>query len=227
MSKSIKMMLILMALLVAISELLLPFAASFALDRALSRAVPTRDLSVSARTFPGLRLALGDFGKVRANAVDARIGQLGVKEMRINMDDARIEMGTLLAQNQVLLRDVRDLQISMKFTEADLAAYLNNQVKEAKDAKVVITPGKVEIKSGIDLGPIKFSLGTTGRIVGDDKSIRFVTDSLNLSGSGGRSFGALLGEIVLVDLTQLPFKVGVRKVVMETGSFTIHADNHF
>ena len=222
-----KILLVIIALIAAISELILPFAASLALDRALARAVPSREMSVSARSFPGLRLAIGDFGQIRATGTDARIGRLGVKEMRMSLEDARIDMGALVSQNQLVLRDVRDLQVSMKFTEADLAAYLSEQVKEVKDARVLITPGKVEIKSGIDLGPIKFALGVTGRIVGDDKSIRFVSDSLNFSGTGGRSFGAMLGEVILVDLAQLPFKVGVRKVTMETGSFTIQADNHF
>jgi len=30
----------------------------------------------------------------------------------------------------------------------------------------------------------------------------------------------------LLDLTRLPFKAGVRKIVMEPGFITIYADNH-
>lgn len=227
MNKSLKLVLIILILLVGLSEFLLPLAASLVLDRALNRAVPTKTLAVTARSFPGIRLAFGDFGSVRSTGVDARIGLLGVKEMQVEMEDARIDMGTLIANNRLVLRDVKDLQIMMKFTEKDLAEYMNKQVKEVKDATVAITPGKIEIKSGVDLGIIKFSLNVSGRIVGDDKNIRFVSDTLKFGGTGGPSFGATIGEIVLVDLAQLPFKVGVRKVSMETGAVTIHADNHF
>jgi len=78
----------------------------------------------------------------------------------------------------------------------------------------------------VDLGIIKLAVGVDGKIIGDAQSIRFRSDRIEVKNTGGINFGALFGEIPLLDLTTLPFKASVRKIVMEPGIITLYADNH-
>lgn len=214
------------AFLIAFSEVITPLAASYWLDSALSRAMPARQHSVSARSLPGLSLWGGRFDSVRAASDEARIDGLKVQEARVTIDDARIDMQELIRNNRVKAGPVGNLEIVMKINEKDLAEYLGAKVKEVRNPTVKILPDKIQIRSEVDLGFLKMAVGVDGRIVGDAQSIRFRSDRLEVKNTGGINFAAMFAEIPLLDLTRLPFKAGVRKIVTEPGMITLYADNH-
>ena len=211
---------------IAFSEIVTPLAASWWLDQALNKVMPARQHNVSARSLPGVTLWLGQFDSVKSVAEEARIDGLKIQEARVTIADARLDMAELAGNSRIAVKQVRDLQIMLKVNEKDLAAYLGSKVKEAKNPSVKILKDKIEIRSDVDLGILKFSVGVDGRIVGDASSIRFRSDRLEVKNTGGLNFGALFAEIPLLDLTKLPFKVAVRKIVTDAGVITIYADNH-
>ena len=211
---------------IAVSEIVTPLAASWWLDQALNKVMPARQHNVSARSLPGVTLWLGQFDSVKSVAEEARIDGLKIQEARVTIADARLDMAELAGNSRIAVKQVRDLQIMLKVNEKDLAEYLGSKVKEAKNPSVKILKDKIEIRSDVDLGILKFAVGVDGRIVGDASSIRFRSDRLEVKNTGGLNFGALFAEIPLLDLTKLPFKVAVRKIVTEPGVITIYADNH-
>lgn len=214
------------AALVAFSEIITPLAASYWLDSALARVMPARQHTVSARSLPGVALWMGRFDSVQATSDDARIDGLRIQEARVTLDGAQLNMGDLVSNNRITVQQVRNLEIVLKVNEKDLGEYLGSKVKEVRNPSVKILADKIQIRSDIDLGILKMSVGVDGRIVGDAQSIRFHSDKLEVKNTGGINFNALFGEIPLLDLTRLPFKVGIRKIVMEPGLLTIYADNH-
>lgn len=225
MSKKV-VIIVFFALLVAFSEIITPFIASYWLDSALAKVMPARQHSVSARSFPGFSLWMGRFGGVKAASDDARIDGLRIQEARVTLDDAQINMGDLIRNNRVTVQQVRNLEIVMKVNEKDLAEYLGAKLKEVKNPTVKILKDKMQIRSDVDLGVLKLSVGVDGRIIGDAQSIRFRSDRVEVKNTGGINFAGLFAEIPLLDLTKLPFKATVRKVVMEPGMVTLYADNH-
>ena len=211
---------------IAFSEIVTPLAVSWWLDQALNKVMPARQHNVSARSLPGVTLWLGQFDSVKSVAEEARIDGLKIQEARVTIADARLDMAELAGNSRIAVKQVRDLQIMLKVNEKDLAEYLGSKVKEAKNPSVKILKDKIEIRSDVDLGILKFAVGVDGRIVGDASSIRFRSDRLEVKNTGGLNFGALFAEIPLLDLTKLPFKVAVRKIVTDAGVITIYADNH-
>ena len=211
---------------IAFSEIVTPLAASWWLDQALNKVMPARQHNVSARSLPGVTLWLGQFDSVKSVAEEARIDGLKIQEARVTIADARLDMAELAGNSRIAVKQVRDLQIMLKVNEKDLAEYLGSKVKEAKNPSVKILKDKIEIRSDVDLGILKFAVGVDGRIVGDASSIRFRSDRLEVKNTGGLNFDALFAEIPLLDLTKLPFKVAVRKIVTDAGVITIYADNH-
>ena len=226
MSRKKTILLGLLFIFLAFSEVITPMAASTLIDRALNRAAPSEKMSVVAGSFPGISMWGGQFDLVKAAAEGANIDGLRIQVAQIVLEDARLDMSSLLRQGRIKIQEARNLEVVMIVTEKDLAAYIGAKVKEARNPSVKILADKIEIRSDIDLGIAKLSIGADGRIVGDAKSIRFVGNRLEVKNTGGINFGALFSEITLVDLTRLPFKVGVRKVVAESGMITIYADNH-
>ena len=216
----------LVAALVIFSEIITPLLASYWLDSSLVKIMPAKEHKVSARSFPGVALWQGRFDNVQASSADARLDGLKLQEVGIKIGDARLDMSDLMNNKHVTVRHVSDLNVMIKVNEKDMADYLAAKVKEVKNPTVKILTDKIQIRSDVDLGILKLSVGVDGKVVGDAQSIRFRSDRLEVKNTGGINFGALLAEIPLVDLTRLPFKVAVRKVVMEPGFLVIYADNH-
>ena len=221
-----KVVLGLLAASIAVSEVLTPLAVSWWLDQSLNKVMPARQHNVSARSLPGLSLWFGRFESVKLVAEEARIDTMKIQEARVTIEDARLNMNELIARNKIQVDQVRDLQVLLKVNEKDLAEYLGSKVKEVKNPSVKILKDKIEIRGDVDLGILKLAVGVDGRIVGDASSIRFRSDRLEVKNAGGLNFGALFAEIPLVDLTKLPFKVAVRKIVTDAGVITVYADNH-
>lgn len=226
MSRKKTILLAFFAVLLAISEVITPMTVSMMIDRSLNRAAPSDKLGVVTQSFPGLSMWLGRFDSVQAGAEGVNIDGLKVKAAHILLEDVRLDMGSLLRHNRIVVREARNAEVMMKVTEKDLADYIAVKVKEARNPSVKIMPDKVELNSEVDLGIAKLAVGVQGHIVGDDRSIRFVSDKLEIKNAGGIQFGALFAEIPLVDMKRLPIPVGVRKVVTEPGSIILYADNH-
>ena len=216
----------LVAALVFVSEIITPLLASYWLDSSLVKIMPAKEHKVSARSFPGVALWQGRFDNVQASSADARLDGLKLQEVGIKIGDARLDMSDLMNNKHVTVRHVSDLNVMIKVNEKDMADYLAAKVKEVKNPTVKILTDKIQIRSDVDLGILKLSVGVDGKVVGDAQSIRFRSDRLEVKNTAGINFGALLAEIPLVDLTRLPFKVAVRKIVMEPGFLVIYADNH-
>ena len=221
-----KVILGLLAACIAISEIITPLAVSWWLDQSLNKVMPARQHNVSARSLPGLSLWFGRFESVKLVAEEARIDTMKIQEARVTIEDARLNMNELIARNKIQVDQVRDLQVLLKVNEKDLAEYLGSKVKEVKNPSVKILKDKIEIRGDVDLGILKLAVGVDGQIVGDASSIRFRSDRLEVKNAGGLNFGAIFAEIPLLDLTKLPFKVAVRKIVTEAGVITVYADNH-
>ena len=211
---------------IAFSEIVTPLAVSWWLDQALNKVMPARQHNVSARSLPGVTLWLGQFDSVKSVAEEARLDGLKLQEARVTISDARLDMAELAGNSRIVVKQVRELQIMLKVNEKDLAEYLGSKVKEVKNPSVKILNDKIEIRGDVDLGLLKIAVGVDGRLVGDAGSIRFRSERLEVKNAGGLNFGALFAEIPLLDLTKLPFKVAVRKIVTEPGTITIYADNH-
>lgn len=226
MSRRKTVLLVLVFVLLTVSELLTPMAVSMLIDRALNRAAPAETLGVVAKSIPGLAMCLGRFDSVEAGAAGAKIDGLRVQASHILLEDASLDMGALLGQGRLRVKQARRTEIVMKVTEQDLSAFIAAKVKEARNPSVKITADKVQIRSDIDLGIARLSLGVDGRIVADERSLRFVSDRLEVKNAGGINFGASFAEIPLVDLTKLPIPVGTPKVTAEPGLITIVAEHH-
>ena len=211
---------------IAFSEIVTPLAVSWWLDQALNKVMPARQHNVSARSLPGVTLWLGQFDSVKSVAEEARLDGLKLQEARVTISDARLDMAELAGNSRIVVKQVRELQIMLKVNEKDLAEYLGSKVKEVKNPSVKILNDKIEIRGDVDLGLLKIAVGVDGRIDGDASSIRFRSERLEVKNAGGLNFGALFAEIPLLDLTKLPFKVAVRKIVTDAGFITIYADNH-
>ncbi|MBP2640590.1 MAG: hypothetical protein H6Q66_1541 [Firmicutes bacterium] len=217
-----------LALLLGIAaQFVLPWLVSDFIARSVGNQMQTEQITAKVTKTPAFLMLGGTFDEVAISAVKAQTGRLVFQEMNVVISAASIDMPALLRDRRLVLSSAEKIELSGVITQEELSRYLNANVKYVKNAAVTVRDGRVAIDAQlVIIGPIAVKVNLDGRIVGDDRQIRFVTEHFSLNdGLAGNISGALLTEIPLADLRQLPFAVGVREIVMEQGRIIVYMDS--
>lgn len=222
-------------LIIAAVILVIVVAAEVALSQIVSNAVaqgmnslaPSEKVSAKVTKSPAIAMLGGSFDLVALDTVNTRIDKIVFGEMHTTLKEVQLDRERLFLRREIAVETVQDINLTAVLTQEELARYINQNVKGVKNAQVTITQGKVQAGSQLSLGGIA-SLAVTldGKVISDGTRIKFVTDRFLINNSSvGNIGGAMLTEIPLVELKNLPFGVTVKNIVMENGRVVISADN--
>lgn len=227
MNKRLRIGLIIVLVIIAASEFLLPAAVSKLVARGMSASAGTEEVSVKVVKRPAVTMLGGSFDRVFIHAANARIDKITFAELDTAMENLNLDMGALIGRRELVVQSVRDIDLTAVITQDELSRFLNQNVKGVRNAAVTVNSGRVQVTSNYALGSFaSVAITLEGRIVGDAQRLKFVTERFMLNNTSvGNIGGSVLTEIPLVDLKKLPFGVTVRAVNMEDGKVTIFADN--
>jgi hypothetical protein len=209
------------------AEAMLSQIVSQAVVQGMKGIIPSEKISAQVSKRPAIAMLGGSFDKVAVDTVNTRIDKITFNEMHTVLTNVQLNRERLFFNRNIVIDQVQDIDLSAVLTQEELSRYINQNVKGVKNAQVEITPGKVQASSQLSFGKIA-SLAVTldGRIVSDGQRIKFVTDRFLINNSVvGNVGGAVLTEIPLVELKNLPFGVALKEIVMEDGRVTIKANN--
>lgn len=217
---------IICALLLA-SQLLLPLAIADIVAQGMVSLTGSENVKVDVAKRPALLMLGGKFDRISLNVQNAKTDKLTFSELNAELKDVQLDMNTLISRRLVAFQSIGDIELKAAFTQEELARYLNQTVKGIKNATVSITPDKVQASSHFAIGSFaNVAITLEGKVVGDGKKIKFVTEQFLLNNNlVGNIGGAVLTEIPLFDLSKLPFDVHVRNIVLEQGRVVIYTDN--
>ena len=228
MSKRLLLGLVVVLVLVAASELLLPLVMSNIVNQGLMSLTGSNQVVTKLTQTPAVFMLGGKFDRIQIKAEHAKIDKIVFSEMNIALTNAQLDMGKLFTSRLIDLQSVDNVDIIAVVDQEELARHLNETVKGVKNAVVVITPDKVTASSNFAIGGVvNVAVSLEGRIVSDGQKIKFVTDRFLINNRlTGNIGGSLLTEVPIVDINKLPFHVNIRDIVMENGKAILYLDNH-
>ncbi len=218
---------VLLVLIVAASEALLPTVLSEFVAQSMRGLINADHVYVRLEKHPAVVMLGGQFDAIIVTATNVKIDKIMFSEMLVSLKEVQLDTSALLTRRQMALQSVGDIDLMATVTQDELARFLNQSVKGVKNAVVSITPEKAQVTSQFALGGFaNVAITLDGKVVSDGQKIKFITERFLLNNIlVGNIGGALLGEIVLADLKNLPFSVSIRQVVMENGKVTVYTDN--
>ncbi|MDR3590964.1 MAG: LmeA family phospholipid-binding protein [Negativicutes bacterium] len=227
MNKRLRIGLIIVLVVVAASELLLPSLVGRLVARGMVGATAAEEISAKVVKRPAVLMLGGGFDRVFIHAVNARIDKITFAELDTALENLDLDMAALITRRTVAVRSVQDIDLTAVISQEELSRFLNQNVKGVRNAVVTVNAGKVQVTSSFGLGSLaSVAITLEGKVAGDGQKLKFVTERFLLNNTMvGNIGGSVLTEIPLVDLKKLPFGVVVRAVNMEDGKVTIFADN--
>lgn len=216
-----------LAVIAVAAQLLLPAAVSDFAGDAVASLTHARAAQARIETVPAVRMALGRFDRIWAEAQGAQLNKLAFDTLELDMADVQLDMKKLLLERKFALQSAKDITLRAVVSEETLASLINRSVKGVKNAEVRIAPEKVSVKAQLAFGNfLQAAVRVDGTLRASEGQIVFVTEEVALDHKGLGNFGAsVFTDLALTKLDALPFGVSVKDVVLEDGRAVLYANN--
>lgn len=210
------------------ADLILPDMISSYAVQSLKESTHSDSVTVQVKKAPAVMMLTGKFDQVTVDAVNAKVDKIALSSMHAELSDVQVDMKSLLTEKKFAIQSVRDLTVTGAVSQAELARFLDANVKGSHNAEVVITPEKVTVSTHLAVGTLlQVVITLEGQVVSDGKELKFVTQRFLLNNTPvGNIGGSMLTEIPLLDLKKLPFGTTIQNILLQTGQIVIVAGNH-
>ena len=211
-----------------IGDLILPDLVSSYAMQSLKELTNSQSVTVQAKKTPAIMMLAGKFDQVTVDAVNAKVDKITLSSMHAELNHAQVDMTALLTERQFAVQSVDDLTMTGTVSQAELARFLDANVKGSHNAEVVITPDKMTMSTHLAVGSlIQVVITLEGKVVSDGQTLKFVTQRFLLNNTPvGNIGGAMLTEIPLLDLKKLPFGTTIQDIQLQDGQIMIVAGKH-
>ncbi len=219
--------------LAGLTELVLPGVVARGVEGALASTFgETGQHKVTLRSYPSFRMLLGDFDQVNLVSTNVATSTLILSELAVTLEDASVDMKTLLKDKRLKVDRGGRAQVTMTITAANLKDYLTENVPELKDPEVLINPEEVAIGGRLTVAGQDLACAIMGRFVlSDPSTVGFDIQGFSVNDVAvPEAFLDTWLEVMnhpdlSMDLTRFPLPVTGKEVLLEEGRVVIKAES--
>ena len=210
---------VVIAVILAGAEILLPSVVTGLLKHAIVNQTGASDIALSLRTTPSMRMLLGDMDEIHGVMHGGRVGNVFVRELSIEASGARMAMVTLLREGRTHLLRVDEVELRGIIDEESVKALISEKTDKFSNVEVKITPEGVNATADAKLLGRTFALNLEGQFIVESGDLYFKAKKISASGGGlGKlSVGSLFDDILVARGSQLPFELKFLSVTTQDG----------
>lgn len=206
-------------------ELVLPATLNGMLGASLTKQFEANNVEAETSDRPALFWLTGRIPRLKVTAVKGRLDRLAFEDLSADIQDARIDLVTLLQSQHISLRNPQKLSVRMAVSEESLAELLRQEMKGFEQVRVQIHPEKIDISGAYGVGGVfSLPLQVEGRVETDGDTVRFVPSYFNVGGRSVRQLGSLGGKgVMLLDVKRIAVPLLIADIQAQEGRLTIIA----
>ena len=213
------------AAILILLELVLPATMNGMLEASLVKQFEAGAVQAETSGRPALLWLTGSIPHVQMKATKGRLDRLAFEEFSAEIQDARIDLLSLLQSHRISLQNPRKLSARLVISEESLAEILRQDMKGFEQVRVQIHPEQIEISGAYGVGGVfSLPLQVEGRIETDGDTARFVPTYFKVGGRSVRQLGSLGGRgVMLLDVKRVAVPLVIADVQAKEGQVTIIA----
>lgn len=206
-------------------ELVLPATLNGMLGASLTKQFEANNVEAETSGRPALFWLTGRIPRLQVTAVKGRLDRLAFEDLSADIQDARIDLVTLLQSQRISLRNPQKLSVRMAVSEESLAELLRQEMKGFEQVRVQIHPEKIDISGAYGVGGVfSLPLQVEGRVETDGDTVRFVPSYFKVGGRSVRQLGSLGGKgVMLLDVKRIAVPLLIADIQAQEGRLTIIA----
>lgn len=228
---------IIIIILIVFSQCLLPGLLEKTAESRLQEASKADRVEVGFSTVPALKMALGRVDAAEINAENAQLGNIRVSKLHLSGEGLQVNILNLISYSgnkedgskpELFITGADKLVLTGEITEENLADFLQKKVDKIEDIQVKMTPESVTATGKVKLGGQMADLSLEGVFFEQNGSVFFRMTKLDIRNAlfGHAAVGNFFGDIVVLNLRQLPFEAEYDRVEQMDGKVILTASRH-
>lgn len=233
MKKFLALMGILLLLLLAILQFILPRTVENILATQITKATAATEVDVSLSSSPNFRIALGEIDRSHATASAGYIGDINFKNLTLDAEKVSLDVLELLfptkdlsaqLRTQKILQHADNIQLRGVITQDELKNFIAKQDGKFEDPQVSINKDEATATAKVKFLGRTVDLDVAGTFLVNNGSIYFHMTRLNSNSILSRvNIDTFLSDIKILDGAILPLNLKFDFVELREGEAVITA----
>ena len=233
MKKFLALIAILLVILAALCELVVPRTVESIVEDQIVNATSATAVDVSLNSKPNFRIAMGEIDKVHATAAASRIGEIDFKNLTLDGEKIRLDVLELLFPNKDLsaqerqhriLKHADKIELRGIITAEELKNFIVTKDKNFENPQVTIKPEVAEASAVAKFLGRKIEINVAGTFLVENGDIYFHMTKLNSNSILSRvNVDSFMTDIKILDSSNLPLGLKFESVELRDGEAVVTA----
>ena len=224
-SKTLVFALIVLAVVLAFAEVIVPGLAERTLAHRITERLGTQDVTVQFSSTPRFLMLLGQVDDAHIVARQGRLGDVLTSNLTLDGKNLRFHMYEFLNGGDLTVKSAEELKLIGVVTEDDLKEFLTRKAEKLENTEITMDPGGITVTANVKVFGRMADARMTGTVVDDGGQLMYHMTSLEITNApfGKASIGNFFGDIPLVKRGKMPIGLRVTDVTMQQHKCVITA----
>lgn len=233
MKKFLALTAILLVMLAALCEVVVPRTVAGILEEQIVNATSATAVDVSLSASPNFRIAMGDIDKIHATAAAGRIGEVDFKNITLDGEKIRLDVMELLFPNKELtaqdrqrkiLKHANKLEMRGIITAEEIKNFIAVKSDKFENAQVTITPESAAATAKVKFLGRTIDLDVAGNFIVNNGDIYFHVTKLNSNSILSRvNADSFMVDVKVLESAKLPLGLKFDSVELREGEAVVTA----
>ncbi len=234
MKKFLVFMAVLLLILLALLEFILPTTLAKVLEEQVTGATGAQEVDLNLNSSPNFKILAGYVDEVHGTASLGRIGDVDFKELALDGEKVQVDIFELLFPTEgisarehtnKILKSISKLEMHGIITAEDLKNFIAKKVDRFDNAEVKISPEGIEATGQIKIMGRMAEVKMAGTFIEDGGNIYFRGTNLNVKNSLLRhvQLDKFFGDVKVLDSENLPLNLQYDSVELRDNEILISA----
>jgi len=233
MKKFLALIAILLVMLAALCEVVVPRTVAGILEEQIVNATSATAVDVSLSATPNFKIAMGDIEKIHATAAAGRIGEVDFKNITLDGEKIRLDVMELLFPNKELtaqdrqkkiLKHANKLEMRGIITAEEIKNFIAVKSDKFENAQVTITPESAAATAKVKFLGRTIDLDVAGNFIVNNGDIYFHVTKLNSNSILSRvNADSFMVDVKVLESAKLPLGLKFDSVELREGEAVVTA----
>ena len=225
MGKRISILIGIVVLAAAFSQLLLPGIIGGNLANRIKEAARAENVTANVRAMPGFMLLAGQMDNLDVVVDNAWLGDIQVSRLTLHGENLQVDYSALDSRDGSAIQSADNLELTGVITQQALQDMLVKKMEKVDNLHVQVDADKISATGQVKLLGRMADITLEGKVLPENGGLYFHMTRLDIRNAvlGQAVLGNFFGDILIFDLYNSPIRAEIDDVQQQAGQVTIKA----
>lgn len=225
MEKRVSVLIGIVVLLAAFSQLILPGIIGGNLASRIKDAAQAENVAADVKAMPGFMLLAGRMDRLDVVVDNAQLGDIQVAQMTLHGENVQVDLSAIDSHDGSAIQSAGSLELTGVITQQALQDMLVKKMEKIDNLHVQMDADKISATGQIKLLGRTADIALEGKVLPENGGLYFHMTRLDIRNAvlGQAVLGNFFGDILIFDLYNSPIRAEIDDVQQQAGQVVIKA----